>query len=86
MKIDIQLIKEVINVQLEEILKELESGFSEKHEIILKLGTISSLVIELRDRARKEGYSENDLEYIWDLKKEVENNLQLFLEEWINYT
>lgn len=81
MKIDIKLIKEVINVQLEEILKELESGFSENHEIILKLGTISSLVIGLRDRARKEGYSENDLEYIWDLKKEVENNLQVFLEE-----
>jgi|GEM_PF-4913145 len=82
MKIDITLIENAINIVVKDILQELNGELSiTNYEAIGRLGAISSFVINLRDEAKEQGYQDDVLERIWELKREADNNLQKLFEE-----
>lgn len=79
MNIDISILEKSINNVINNILEQLEGTQGPQiteRTVKEKLGTISALVITLHDEARELGYSNEELDKIWDLKEKSDNILE----------
>ncbi|MEG1482888.1 MAG: hypothetical protein RSA57_03725 [Cetobacterium sp.] len=73
-------ISNVVSTTLEQLKGVIEPTISEE-EAIIKLGTISEVVLTLYDQAKKNNINDDVLEYIWELKRESDTNLQILFEK-----
>ncbi|HBJ1645843.1 TPA: hypothetical protein LA462_000296 [Clostridium botulinum] len=73
-------IAELVSTTLEQLKGTIEPTIS-KEEAIIKLGTISEIILTLHEQAKNKGINDDELELIWNLKSKSDDNLQMLFEE-----
>ena len=84
MNISINFIEKAINKEVENILGQMKGNIEpriSRREAISKLGTISSLVLNLYEQSKNNQFNDEELEKIWNLKVDSDKSLQILFEK-----